>query len=93
MCPRNSEERKIILKRVKGDIMDEAVKQKLLENEAVRKEINNHLWIESEKTGHDVGYEHAANEWLQKFAPQWMKANMLEEKTPKKKRRAKAYAK
>lgn len=71
--------------------MDKSEKQKLLENDKVRKEINDYLWIESEKAGHDIGYDRAANEWMQKFAPDWMKANMPEEKTPKKKRRAKNY--
>ena len=85
----NQQEHNVPQRYLKGVIMDESVKQKLLENDKVIKEINDYLWIESEKIGHDIGYDHAANEWLQKFAPDWMKANMSEEKAPKKKRRVK----
>ena len=70
--------------------MDASVKQKLLKNESACQEINKHLWIESEKAGHDIGFDNAAEDWLKKFSEGWMKSNIPAEKFTKKKQRAKA---
>jgi len=34
-------------------------------------EINKYKWIESEKTGKDIGMERATREWMAKYFPQW----------------------
>jgi len=44
----------------------------LLENQQVLEEIRRHLWIESEKTGYDIGFETAARDWLEKFSGAWI---------------------
>jgi hypothetical protein len=36
-----------------------------------REEIEKHRWIESEKTGRDIGWERAAKEWKQKYFVEW----------------------
>ena len=53
----------------------------LLQDHRVVDEINRHLWIESEKAGHDIGFNNAASDWLEKFSKAWMNYNL-----PKKKR-------
>ncbi len=50
-------------------------KEKLLEDKRVIDEINRHLWIESEKAGYDIGFERAAEDWLNKYANEWVKFN------------------
>ncbi len=50
----------------------------LLENKEVVEEINRHLWLESEKAGHDIGFEKAAEDWLAKYAIDWIKQHMPE---------------
>lgn len=34
-------------------------------------EINRHKWIESEKAGHDVGFEFALTDWILKHRGEW----------------------
>ncbi len=53
--------------------------EKLLSDKRVIAEIERHLWIESEKAGHDIGYERAKEEWLRNFSGAWMKQNMPED--------------
>ncbi len=36
-------------------------------------EIHKHKWYESEKAGHDIGFERALTEWSIKHRPQWLK--------------------
>ncbi|MBF0486438.1 MAG: hypothetical protein HQL16_07995 [Candidatus Omnitrophica bacterium] len=55
----------------------------LLNEDLVKKEIERHRWIESEKAGADIGYEKAANDWLDKFSDAWMKYHMKSLKAPK----------
>ena len=31
-------------------------------------EIEKHKWIESEKVGHDIGNNNAANDWIEKYS-------------------------
>ena len=50
--------------------------KKLLKDKRVIEEINRHRWIESEKAGHDIGFETAATEWLEKFSKAWMQYHM-----------------
>jgi hypothetical protein len=38
---------------------------------AERAEILRHKWIESEKTGYDIGFEHALMDWLVKYRSAW----------------------
>ena len=49
---------------------------KLLKNRKVIEEINRHRWIESEKAGHDIGFEKAAMGWLERFSKAWMDYHM-----------------
>ena len=47
--------------------------RELLQDPQVIEEIKRHLWIESEKAGHDIGFENAANDWLVRFSDEWLK--------------------
>lgn len=49
------------------------VKESLLYKEflAEREEILRHKWIESEKAGHDVGFEKALLDWIIKYRSSW----------------------
>ncbi len=59
----------------------------LLEVKEVVEEINRHLWLESEKAGYDIGYEKAAEDWLSKYALDWIKHHAPEKvKKPRQKR-------
>ena len=51
----------------------ELVKESLLYKEflAEREEILRHKWIESEKEGHDVGFEKALLDWIVKHRSSW----------------------
>ena len=49
---------------------------KLLKNRKVIEEINRHRWIESEKAGHDIGFEKASMDWLERFSKAWMDYHM-----------------
>ncbi|MGO8701345.1 MAG: DUF4032 domain-containing protein [Limisphaerales bacterium] len=44
------------------------------EFQAEREEILRHKWIESEKAGHDIGFEHALTDWIIKHRTKWRKA-------------------
>ena len=50
----------------------------LLDKKEVIDEINRHLWLESEKAGTDIGFDKAAEDWLAKYAVDWIKHNMPE---------------
>jgi hypothetical protein len=54
---------------------DNLVKQSLLyrEFQAERQEILRHKWYESEKKGHDIGFELAQVDWRIKYGSQWRK--------------------
>lgn len=49
------------------------VRESLLYKEflAEREEILRHKWIESEKAGHDVGFEKALLDWIVKHRSSW----------------------
>lgn len=38
---------------------------------AEREEILRHKWIESEKAGHDIGFEKALLDWIVRFRASW----------------------
>ena len=37
----------------------------------LKKEIEKHKWIESERNGNDVGFEHALVDWMSKHRNGW----------------------
>jgi hypothetical protein len=43
------------------------------EFQAEREEILRHKWIESEKAGHDVGFDRALTDWIVKHRSRWRK--------------------
>ena len=43
------------------------------EFQAEREEILKHKWIESEKAGRDIGFEHALTDWIIKHRSKWRK--------------------
>ncbi len=57
--------------------MDKMDRERLLKDKRVIDEINRHLWIESEKAGHNIGFEKAADDWLNRFSVEWLKFNNL----------------
>ena len=44
------------------------------EFQAERDEILRHKWLESEKAGHDIGFEQAPTDWIVKHRANWRKA-------------------
>ncbi len=61
--------------------MNKIDKNKLLSDRRVIDEINRHLWLESEKAGYDIGFEKAAQDWLEKFSQAWMNYHMPKKKS------------
>ena len=47
------------------------------EFQAQREEILKHKWIESEKAGRDIGFEHALTDWIMKHRSKWRKSRQL----------------
>jgi len=43
------------------------------EFQAERQEILKHKWIESEKAGHDIGFERALTDWIVRHRSKWRK--------------------
>jgi hypothetical protein len=41
------------------------------EFEAEKEEIMKHKWIESQKAGHDIGFERALTDWIIKHRSKW----------------------
>ena len=56
-----------------ADTTPDIVKESLLYKEflAEREEILRHKWIESEKAGHDIGFEKALLDWIVKHRSSW----------------------
>ena len=44
------------------------------EFEAEKEEIMKHKWIESEKAGHDIGFERALTDWIIKHRSKWRRS-------------------
>jgi len=65
----------------KADENPDIVKESALYKEflAEREEILRHKWIESEKAGHDVGFEKALSDWVVKHRSTW---RQLRQKSP-----------
>lgn len=40
---------------------------------AEREEIMRHKWLESQKAGHDIGFEQALTDWVVKHRAKWRK--------------------
>ena len=53
--------------------LTELVKNSVLYKEfsAEREQILSHKWIESEKAGYDIGFEHALVDWILKYRSAW----------------------
>jgi hypothetical protein len=47
------------------------------EFQAQREEILKHKWIESEKAGRDIGFEHALTDWIMKHRSKWRKSRQV----------------
>ena len=45
---------------------------------AQREEILKHKWYESERAGHDIGFERALTDWIIKHRAEWLKRRQLE---------------
>ena len=61
-----------------NDTKETSVGNDLLKNsslyrefQAEREEILKHKWIESEKAGHDIGFERALTDWIVKHRSKW----------------------
>jgi hypothetical protein len=48
-----------------------------------RQEILCHKWIESEKAGHDIGFEHALLDWTQKHQSAWRERDTVKQNWPR----------
>jgi hypothetical protein len=59
-----------------SSIADDLLKNSSLyrEFQAEREEILKHKWIESEKAGHDIGFERALTDWIMRHRSAWRKA-------------------
>lgn len=57
----------------KAESKGQGSKESLLYKEflAEREEILRHKWIESEKAGHDIGFEKALLDWIVRFRATW----------------------
>ena len=55
-------------------------KKSLLQDERVVREINQHKWLESEKAGYDIGFENAAEDWINRFSNSWEQNNSGEQR-------------
>ena len=55
-------------------VMNSALYREFL---AEREEILRHKWLESEKAGHDIGFERALLDWIVKHRSNWRKARRL----------------
>jgi hypothetical protein len=52
------------------------------EFEAEKEEIMKHKWIESQKAGHDIGFERALTDWIIKHRSKWRRAASLPRGNP-----------
>lgn len=53
----------------------------LLNDPRVVKEIEKHKWFESEKAKKDIGFDKAAQDWLERFSETWKSKNLSTKKT------------
>lgn len=59
--------------------MDALAFLRLLDDTRVVEEIERYKWIESEKTGRDIGRERAAMEWIKAYGVIWLKIHKPKE--------------
>jgi len=59
---------------------EKSAMKKLLKNRKVVEEIHRHQWLESEKSGYDIGFERAAEDWLKNFSKAWLNYHMPKKK-------------
>jgi len=52
--------------------MTSIANEELLKDKDIISEINRHKWIESEKSGYDIGFEKASREWINNYAKQYL---------------------
>lgn len=66
--------KRTLLKSVKDE--DVALHRSSVYNEflAEREEIMKHKWLESEKVGHDIGYDQALLDWIMNHREKWRTA-------------------
>ncbi|MDD2707741.1 MAG: hypothetical protein PHV34_06995 [Verrucomicrobiae bacterium] len=64
---------------MKGRGQEELFKSSALYREflAEREEILKHKWIESQKAGHDIGFEKALLDWIVKYRAGWRRKRRL----------------
>lgn len=74
-----------ITRRMSSPLNDSSdlVKESLLYKEflAEREEILRHKWLESEKAGHDIGFEKALLDWIVKHRSSWRTQRQREHST------------
>lgn len=61
-------------------IKTQDIHKKLLKDRRVVEEIQRHMWIESEKTGCEIDFDQAAQDWLDNFSKAWMNYYMPKKK-------------
>jgi hypothetical protein len=52
------------------------------EFEAEKEEIMKHKWIESQKAGHDIGFERALTDWIIKHRSKWRRSRQQQPPAP-----------
>jgi hypothetical protein len=52
------------------------------EFEAEKEEIMKHKWIESQKAGHDIGFERALTDWIIKHRSKWRRSRLPPQSQP-----------
>ncbi len=69
--------------RIMSNNPDNSESSKLVKNsslyrefQAEREEIMRHKWIESEKAGRDIGFDHALTDWIMKHRSKWRKTRL-----------------
>jgi hypothetical protein len=60
--------------------MSVSTKTELINDPAVRQEIDRYKWVESEKLGSDIGFDRAAEEWFTRCSKDWLKTRAVPEK-------------
>ncbi len=44
----------------------------LLKDKDIINEINRYKWFESQKAGHDIGFERASREWITRYSQEYL---------------------
>jgi len=57
-------------------------KTELINDPVVRSEIDRYKWLESEKLGRDIGFDKAAEEWINRCSGEWFRARGIIDKKP-----------